>query len=259
MQYPNKLNWYKKTLIGLISSSTLLVGCNNNSKTPEQIKEQLLKEIPGVTKIDAVNKSPVDGMYEVVVGRKVFYATTDGKYLFFGNLIDPKNKKSLTEERTMELSRIDWKKLPLDLAIVEVNGSGKRKIAIFSDPDCPYCQMFEKQILPTLTDTTVYSFIFPLPRHPDAKLHAKQIWCSSNRVQSWTSWMRSGKMLSNNSNCDTSALDKIYETGTNLVQLEAAPTLILENGQILPGMLPADQLIAEMDKASGNNGVQKTN
>lgn len=252
MQNSKKLKINVKAIITLVSSAILLLGCNNshNLKKPEQIKEQLLKDIPGVKKIDSVNTSPVNGIYEVTVGRKIFYVTADGKYLFFGNLIDPANKKSLTEERTMELSKIDWKKLPLDLAVIEVNGNGKRKLAVFSDPDCPYCQMFEKQIAPNLTDTTIYSFIFPLPRHVDAKLHAQQIWCSNNRTQSWVSWMRNGKFLSKNSNCDTSGLDKIYEVANDVVQLEATPTLILENGQILPGVLPADQLIVEMDKAS---------
>ncbi|MFN7094813.1 MAG: disulfide isomerase DsbC N-terminal domain-containing protein, partial [Burkholderiales bacterium] len=121
----------KKLLITLMSAA-LLFGCNNqsstNAKTPDQIKAELIKEIPGLTKIDAINKTPANGIYEVVVGRKVFYVTADGKYLLFGNLIDPVSKKSLTEQRSQELNKIDWNKLPLDLAIKEVNGSGQRKL-----------------------------------------------------------------------------------------------------------------------------------
>ena len=240
-----------KKLLTLLVLGVALSACNNAGKSPEQLKAELTKEIPGITKIDAINKSPVDGIYEVVVGRKIFYATADGKYLFFGNLIDPVNKKSITEERTQQLSKIDPKLLPLDLAIKEVNGTGKRVLYVFSDPECPYCQMFEKQIAPMLTDTTIYTFLFPLPMHPQAKPDSQKIWCSKDRAKVWIDWMRNKVALPTDASCDTSALDKIYKIGTDLVQVEGTPTLILSNGQILPGAVPADQLLQQMDEANG--------
>lgn len=240
-----------KKLLVLLMLGVGLAACNNGSKSPDQIKTDLVKQIPGIGKIDAVNKSPVDGVYEVVIGRKVFYVTNDGKYLFFGNLIDVASKKSMTEKRTQELSKIDPSLLPLDLAIKVVNGTGKRVLYVFSDPECPYCQMFEKQIAPMLTDTTVYTFLFPLPMHAQAKPDSQKIWCSPDRAKAWTDWMRNKVALPTNTSCDTSALDKVYKLGTEVVQVEGTPTLILSNGQILPGAMPADQLLQQMDEASG--------
>ena len=244
----------KKILIALLAAASL-VACNSNSansgeKTPEQIKVELLKTIPGLTKIDGINKSQVNGIDEVIVGRKVFYVTTDGKYMFFGNLIEVATKKSLTEQRTQELSKVNWAQLPLDLAIKNVIGTGKRQIAVFSDPDCPYCQMFERQVVSQLKDTTVYTFLFPLSIHPNAKSDATKIWCSKDRLATWTAWMRDKKALPTNTGCDVSGLDKIYKVATETVQVEGTPTIILSNGNILPGMLPADQLEAQMDAAT---------
>lgn len=245
-------------LLVVLSGAVILVGlvsCNKNSdiKSPEQLKSELVKEIPGIGKIDAVNSSPISGIYEVVVGRKIFYASNDGKYLMFGNLIDPVSKKNITEERTIELGRIDWNKLPLDLAIKEVNGTGERKVAVFSDPDCPYCQMFEKQVVPSLTNTTVYVFLFPLPMHHNARADSEAIWCSKDRAATWIDWMRNKTPLSliGGKGCDTTPLDKVYKVGTDLVQVEGTPTLVLSNGQIIPGAMPADQLIQRMDEARG--------
>lgn len=240
-----------KKLLMVLILGVGLIGCNTNSKTPDQIKQELPKEIPGLSKVDSVSKSPVNGIYEVVVGRKVFYVTDDGKYMFFGNLIDAPNKKSLTEERTRELSKIDPKQLPLELAIKEVNGNGKRVLYVFSDPECPYCQMFEKQVAPMLTDTTIYTFLFPLPMHPKAKPDSQKIWCSKDRTKVWIDWMRNKVALPNDTSCDTAALDKIYKLGTDLVQVEGTPTLILSNGEILPGAMAADQLLQQMDQAAG--------
>ncbi len=241
-------------LLGVLVSGAIISGCNgsNSAKSPEQIKAQLIKEIPDMTKIDDIRKSQINGLYEVAVGRKVFYTSTDGKYLIFGNIVDVATKKSLTEARTQELSKVKWSDLPLDLAIKEVNGTGERKIAIFSDPECPYCQIFEKQVAPNLTNTTIYTFLFPLAMHKNSKAYSEAIWCSKDRTNVWVEWMRNKTVLPTNTSCDTSGLDKVFKVGTELVQVEGTPTIILSNGQILPGMVPPDQLITQMDAASGN-------
>lgn len=243
-----------KKILALLMLTLTLSACNmsgKSEKSPDQLKADLMKQIPGVTKIDSINKSPVDGIYEVVIGRKIFYVTSDGKYLFFGNIIDPIAKKSLTDERTRELSKIDPKQLPLEWAIKEVNGNGSRVLYVFSDPECPYCQMFEKQVAPQLKDTTIYTFLFPLPMHLQAKPDSKKIWCSADRTQVWIDWMRNKVALPSDMSCDTSVLDKVYKIGTDVVQVEGTPTIILSNGQILPGALPADQLLQQMDEAAG--------
>ena len=242
----------KKLLTALLVSSVLF-GCNKNNDpkqlSVDEIKAKMVKSIPGLPADVKLNKS-VNGMYEVSVGRKVFYVSNDGKYVLFGNLIDIDSKENLTEKRVSELSKIDFSKLPLDLAIKSVNGSGKRTLVVFSDPDCPYCQMFEKQIAPNLTDTTIYTFMFPLSIHPNAKSDTSKIWCSKDRTKTWQDWMRNQKALPSDVNCDTKGLDKIVDIANNVVHLDATPTLILANGQILQGMLPPDQLMKEMDAAS---------
>jgi thiol:disulfide interchange protein DsbC len=248
------INFKKLTkLVVILTSGVILFGCNqadSGVKNAEQLKADLMKEIPGIKSIDAINKSKIDNIDEVVVGRKVFYVTSDGKYLIFGNIIDPVNKKNLTEDRTAELSTVDWSKLPLDLAIKEVNGNGERKIAVFSDPDCPYCQMFEKQVVPNLKDTTVYTFLFPLPIHQNARRDSENIWCNKDRLATWVNWMRNKIDIPAVPNCDVSQLDTIYKVGTDEVQVEGTPTIILSNGQILSGVVPADQLIAKMDEVA---------
>ncbi len=245
----------KKLLLGLMVSMAL-VACNKSSDsaatvTPDQIKANLVKQVPGLTKVDQVNPTKISGLYEVVVGRKIFYVSTDGKFAVFGNMVDLGTKQSVTEQRMQEIAKVDFSQLPLDLAVKQVIGDGSRKIAVFTDPDCPYCKMFEKQVVPQLKDVTVYSFLFPLPIHPNAASDAKKIWCSKDRSATWAAFMQKDTPLPTDVSCDTSGLDKIMKIGTDVVQVDGTPTMVLENGTILPGMLPADQLNAKLDEISG--------
>jgi thiol:disulfide interchange protein DsbC len=241
-----------KKIFCALMATTLLSSCDLNKGssakvTPEQLKSTLIKQVPGLSKVDQVNSTQINGLYEVVVGRKIFYVSTDGKFAVFGNIVDLAAKQSVTEQRMQDLAKVDFAQLPLDLAIKQVIGDGSRKLAVFTDPDCPYCKMFEKKVVSQLKNVTVYSFMFPLPIHPNAQMHAKQIWCSKDRGATWAAWMQKDTALPNYSSCDTSGLDKVVKVGTDLVQVDGTPTLILENGQIIPGMLPAEQLNAKLD------------
>jgi len=60
----------------------------------------------------------------------------------------------------------------------EVRGNGARTLAIFSDPDCPYCRRLEAEMT-SLTDITIYTFLMPIASlHPEARSKAIAIWCS---------------------------------------------------------------------------------
>lgn len=243
----------KKLLVILILSLNLLA-CNDNTKavtlSSEELRAKLEKSIPGLSKIDGLKKSVVQGIYQVNVGRNVFYITQNGEYGFFGNLIDLSTRDNLTQKAIQELSKIDWNKLPLELAIKNVIGNGKYQMAVFTDPDCPYCQMFEQKIIPNLKDTTIYTFMFPLPMHPNAKNDTKKIWCSKDRLTTWISWMRDKKALPTDISCDSTALDTVVKIGNEVVQVDATPTIILSNGQVLQGVIPVEQLTQSMKDAA---------
>ena len=247
----------KKLIIALMATSVLF-GCARDKKslTEAQVKDSITKSIPGLPADVKVLKSPIENVFEVDVGRKVFYVTGDAKYLIFGNVIDAASKENLTDKRTQSLSKVDVSQLPLDLAIKVVNGTGERKLIVFSDPECPYCHMFEQQTVPNLKDTTIYTFLFPLPIHPTAKDDSKKIWCSKDKAATWTAWMTKKIPLPTDMKCDTTGLDKIYKIGTDIVQVDGTPTLILSDGQLLSGALPADQLLSVMDQAIGKKSAE---
>jgi thiol:disulfide interchange protein DsbC len=76
------------------------------------------------------------------------------------------------------MTTYQFNKLPLSEAVKV--GSGKKQIAVFVDPDCPYCQQLELYLSKNINKLTVYYFFIPLPMHPMAKEHIQQILCSTS-------------------------------------------------------------------------------
>lgn len=189
------------------------------------------------------------GMYEVVAnGISVFYTDAKGEVGFFGRAIALKTKTDLSQQRATELRRVDFSQLPLDKAIVRVKGKGTRKLALFADPDCPFCRQMEPD-LARLDDVTIYTFLLPLPSlHPDAMRKATLIWCAPDRSQAWDDWMLRGKLPENgNLGCATPILE-VAELAKRL-NIEGTPGLVFSDGQLVPGALPREEMEARLTAA----------
>src|SRR5215510_3374323 len=148
----------------LLGSSLCLAG---ETETLAKIRQTLETRFPDIKVVD-VRQSAMPGLYEVFSGDSLAYTDATGEYLILGQLMETSSKRNLTTLRLDERMSIDVAKLPLEKAIKTVKGSGKRRLAVFSDPDCPFCQQLEKE-LASVTDVTIYTFLYPLAEvHPDA-------------------------------------------------------------------------------------------
>jgi hypothetical protein len=156
--------------------------------TANSIAERLQSLYPA-TRFGAVNTTPWPGVFEVVMGANLAYVDESGQYFLFGHLFDMKAQRDLTAERKDAQTRVDFAALPLADAVKDVRGNGARTLAIFSDPDCPYCLKLETEIK-SLTDVTIYTFLMPIASlHPGARSKAIAVWCSRDRVAAWRALM----------------------------------------------------------------------
>lgn len=172
----------KTKLATLMLSLAFFGSAHADVKTLEQNLKTNYPDLP----VKGVYQSPVAGIYEVYTSGRIVYTNQDAKYFFVGNLVDIKQQKNMTEERIAELGKIDVKSLPLNQAIKYVKGKGERTLYIFSDPDCPYCQRLEQNMV-GVDNVTVYVFLYPLTSlHPNAEKVSNQIWCSKNPSEAWT-------------------------------------------------------------------------
>jgi len=182
--------------------------------------------------VDGVAPSPIPGLFEVRSGRNIFYSDADGRHFFIGgHMIDTVAKKDLTKARMEELNRIDWSVLPLDKAVVSGDKKGKLKLAIFTDPECPYCRQFEKE-LAKLKGVQVYSFLFPLSFHKHAKGWSSAIWCAKDKHKMLTDIMVNN-VDPKAGTCDT-PIDEIIALGKSL-GISGTPTMIAGDGRLTSG------------------------
>ncbi|MBC7208562.1 MAG: DsbC family protein, partial [Methyloversatilis sp.] len=127
----------------------------------DTIKAAVESTLGAGAKVEGVTKTPYLGLYEVRVGGEILYTDEKANYLILGEILDAKTRQNITQARVNQLSAINFAELPLDVAIKQVRGNGKRVIATFEDPNCGYCKKLAKELL-TLNDVTVYTFLTPV-------------------------------------------------------------------------------------------------
>jgi thiol:disulfide interchange protein DsbC len=207
-------------------------------EVPAAVVEKFKTMYPKTT-FKEIRKSQVSGLYEVVMGENIAYTDESGRYFVFGHLYDMRQQVDLTAQRKLDSKKTDFPLQNLGQAIKTVRGDGSRSVAVFSDPDCPYCKQLEGE-LARLDNVTIYTFLYPLESlHPEAKTKAVSVWCAPNRAKAWGELMLAGKkpklVACNNPVNDNLVLgSKLGVVGT--------PSLIATDGRFLPGSASAEKI-----------------
>ncbi|TFZ03639.1 DsbC family protein [Ramlibacter humi] len=205
------------------------------------IRKNLAERMPRLDKIDEVSKTPMNGLYEVRIGTKIFYTDAEGGFVIDGELIDVKGKRNLTEERMNKLTAVTFDELPFKDAFTIVRGNGKRKLVVFEDPNCGYCKQFEAD-LQKVDNVTIHLFLYPV-LGPDSMAKSRNIWCAKDKAKAWQDWMVRGQAIppAPAPGCDTTALERNRELGRKH-QITGTPTLVFTDGSRAPGAIPAAQV-----------------
>ena len=238
------MNLFKTSLVALLTTLalTFTVGAAAQEAT---IRKNLTERLPKLPAIDEISKTPMDGLYEVRVNQtEIFYTDATGNFLIQGNLIDTKAQEDLTEKRLAKLTEIDFKDLPMKDAFTIVRGNGKRKLAVFEDPNCGYCKRFERD-LAKIDNVTVHVFLYPILSQDSAD-KSRNIWCAKDKGKAFLDWMVKD-VTPPAATCDTSAVARNFEFGKKS-RITGTPTLIFANGTRVPGAVDAariEKLLAE--------------
>jgi len=168
----------KKTLALALASFISTLSLAN----VDTVKTNLTKQHPNL-KIENIQATEMKGIYSGSMDGQVVYVGEDTQHILIGSMFRLSDQKNLTKDLMLKQNSIDWKKLPLQDAVKMVRGNGKRQIAVFSDPNCPYCKQLETE-LSKLNDVTIYTFIYPIKTQSIAV--SKQVFCEKDPALAWS-------------------------------------------------------------------------
>jgi thiol:disulfide interchange protein DsbC len=228
-------------LVPALALSTVVLAEPGKHAAIEQSLKKVLPDIP----IDKITPSPVDGVSEVLMGPTVFYITNDGKYLFQGSLIDMKTRENLSETRRKEIRIAAINDFGEDRMIIFPAKEPRHTITVFTDIDCGYCRKLHNEMDKYNAEgITVRYLLYPRsgPNSPSFE-KAVSVWCKEDRRQALTD-AKAGIELAK-ADCDNPVKEE-YELG-GLVGVRGTPAIILEDGEMLPGYIPANKLSKALD------------
>ena len=232
-------------LLLAVPAGLLPLSASAETKDEAQVRQMIQAQIGKEAKVDSVLKTPYSGLFEVRVGNDIFYTDRQAKYLFVGRVLDAKTMRDYTRERVEDVSRIKFSELPLDLALKQVKGNGKRVIAIFEDPNCGYCKRFRKT-LQEVDNITVYTFLYNILSE-DSAVRSKNVWCSKDRNKAWDDWMLHGKAAPEAPESCNTPNERVYQLGRKL-KVTGTPTIIFADGTRTAGALDVETLEARLAK-----------
>jgi thiol:disulfide interchange protein DsbC len=202
------------------------------------VKEDLYERFPSTR--GAIVEPAFPGFHSVIRGGEVLFVRDDLSIMINGDVMDLKTQTSLTETiKAAHKPKVDPTALPVADAIAF--GSGEKKLFVFSDPDCPYCQQLEKS-LAQLEDVKVFIFPYPLVTlHPNAKSISESIWCSKDKAKAWRDYLLLGKKPTGAA-CPT-PIERNLALGDQL-KVQGTPALIFEDGTVVPGAISLERIQA---------------
>ena len=227
-----------------VSLGTLLPICGfaDQQADIEQLKGNLTKEMPELT-ISEIKTTPIDGLYQLITGSRLFYLTPDLKYAFRGSIIELDSQTDITARDQGKLSMQAIENIgEQNMVIFEPKeGKAERTITVFTDTSCPYCARLHEEV-PTLNEAGIRVRYLLYPRAgigSDAHKVLQSVWCSDDRQQALTD-AKAGKDIGEKS-CDN-PIPQHMELA-RLVGLQGTPLIFTDAGEMVSGYRPANILI----------------
>ncbi|HEY0634817.1 MAG TPA: DsbC family protein [Gammaproteobacteria bacterium] len=229
-----------------LTASSLQAADPVNGSTAARIKGALAQVVPGTP--DSITATPMQGIYEVAYGPRVIYVSEDGRYLVNGELFDVQQRSNLTEQRRSQARLTTLKAMDQNSMIIyPAKGKTKHTVTVFTDIDCGYCRKLH-QGMAEMNNLGITVRYLSYPRAgvgSDSYKKAGNVWCSKDRNKAMDK-AKSDQAMTDAGSCD--APIKNHMAMAELFGINGTPAIVLEDGRLIPGYLPPQQLLAEINR-----------
>ncbi len=228
-------------LVGLLVSSVVWAA-------PEDDIQAKLRSLDPNIPILSVEPIDLKGFYAVSLSSgEVLYVNETGDYILSGNLLhirDDGKLENLTEERMKAYRVNEMNSLAdSDMVIYPAKGETKARVRVFTDIDCPYCRKLHEEV-PALNEMGIEVAYVAFPRRgPDTPtgVNMSAIWCAGDQAAKRAAMEIgiSGSQVAA-ATCD-SPVEGQFMLGQR-VGVTGTPAIVLADGRLLPGYMPAVKL-----------------
>lgn len=197
--------------------------------------------------IDSMQRLPVRGLNMIQAGDKTFLVSENGRIVILGGkVIDMwSNTEIKSTADVANLNRINLSKMKTlnldELATFKV-GKGSKEVAIFVDPECPYCIKLMQQ-MPALYDKYTFRLVVTPLLGNESGASARKIWCADRKAGLEALMTKTAAKLENK-DCDMKPLQKSLIT-SQMFGIEAVPYVIAPNGVTGKGMVDLSKFLAD--------------
>ena len=238
-----------RLLVALVATFSLVsVAAQQVDDDLEQVRTKVSGMFDTIER-NNINPSPVDGWYSIQQGSIVAYISNTGRYLLQGDLIDLDNNVNVSELARTDSRRQLMSTIKDEDVILFSPADVKYSISIFTDIECTYCRRLHGQIDEYLAHGIEVRYLMYPRNGPTSRAWstAEEVWCSSDRNSALTAAKSDRKFAS--TDCDASAVQEHYAMGRE-IGLSGTPAIVFEDGTLISGYVPPDQLKAQLDAAA---------
>jgi thiol:disulfide interchange protein DsbC len=219
-----------------------------------ELKQALSKRLPQF-EVTYIDTTPIDGVYQVIIGGQVIYMTGDARYMIDGNLVDLATKKNYSEDAMSVIRLSEIEKLGEKEMVVYTPETIRHTITVVTDIDCPYCRRLHSEMDQYMAGGVKVRYIFmPLKGEGDYRTTVS-VWCAKDQNEA-LDMAKAGAELEAK-DCDN-PIDEHLKVARNL-GVRGTPAIILQNGSMLPGYVPASKLVTELDNLNLSTAKSTTN
>lgn len=235
-----------RTIALFLASLIAVTGTASADPKLDAVREKVTSMFD-IIEAEDINGSPIDGWYTIQKGSVVAYISDDGRYMMQGDLIDLDANVNLTEAARTDARRNLMSDVADDEFITFSPEDPKYSVAIFTDVDCTYCRRLHSQIEDYLDEGIEVRYLLYPRNGPASRAWTKSenVWCSQDRQTALTE-AKLGKDVKA-TKCDASSVQSHYSLGQE-VGLSGTPAIVLEDGELIGGYLPAQALRMRLER-----------